>query len=40
VSTALGTFVSAEAVAAAGWNKKKKTDGFPDSTEWKENFYS
>jgi hypothetical protein len=39
VNTALAMFVSAEAFAAATQNKKK-TDGVPDSTEWKENFCS
>jgi hypothetical protein len=32
--------ILSEALAAAAWNKKKKTDGVPNSTGWQENFYS
>jgi ribosomal protein L28 len=40
VNTALAMFVSAEALAAAARNKKKKKSGVPNSTRWQENFSS
>jgi hypothetical protein len=41
VNTALSiSFLQKLSLAAGGRNKRKKTDGVPDGTVWKENFYS